>query len=142
MLTHNHPGNLADIDIAARIYGNPVRRDELTRCFARMDITEPRQEVACFVIDIHPMPEIRRILIHRISRPQFADIAEWILASAVHVESARTVHVVPLPFVLAVGIKYLNPIIFAIGDVNPAVSISANIMDDVELPRIGAGLSP
>src|SRR5688572_3329950 len=142
MLPHYRPGNLADIDIAARIDGYPMRRNELTGRFAGFSIAEPSQAVACFIIDIDPVTEIGRVLIYRVSRPQLADIANRILASAVHVQSARTMHVVPLGFVLAVGVKYLNPIIFPIGDVYPAVSIRADIMDDVELAWIGPRLSP
>ena len=85
MLTHNRPGDLADIDIAARIDGNPVRRNELTGRFSGFDVAEPCQAAACSIINVHPMPEVRRVLIYRIPRPQFADIADWIRTRAVHV---------------------------------------------------------
>jgi hypothetical protein len=56
VLSHDRPGNFPDINIAARIDGDPVRRDELTGCFAGVDIAESREAFAFLIIDIDPVP--------------------------------------------------------------------------------------
>jgi hypothetical protein len=49
---------------------------------------------------------------------------------------------VPLRFVLAVAVKYLHAMIFAIGNVDPTLIIAGDIVDEIELPRMTAAVSP
>ena len=50
--------------------------------------------------------------------------------------------IVPLRFVLAVAVKDLHAMIFAIGDVDPTLVVAGDIVDEIELPRIGTRLAP
>ena len=51
-------------------------------------------------------------------------------------------HVVPLRLVFAVAVEHLDAVVFAVGDVDPAVGVAADVVGDVELAGIGAGLAP
>ena len=50
--------------------------------------------------------------------------------------------IVPLRLVLAVAVEHLNAVVFAVGDVDPAVGVATDVVDDVELALVGAGLAP
>ena len=64
-LAHDRPGHFADIDIAARVDGDAMRRDELAGLFTGEDIAQARQPLACLVVDIDAVAEIRRVLCSR-----------------------------------------------------------------------------
>ena len=51
-------------------------------------------------------------------------------------------HVVPLRLVFTVSVKHLDSVVLAVGDIDPAVRIATDIVRDVELAGIGAGLAP
>ena len=58
-------------------------------------------------------------------------------------EKAAGAHkIVPLRLVFAVAVKDLHAMIFAIGDVDPTLIIAGDIVDEIELPRIGTRLAP
>ena len=59
-----------------------------------------------------------------------------------HKQSARAVEVVPLRLVLAVAVEHLYPVVLSVGDIDPAIGIGADVVHDVELPGVGAGLAP
>ena len=42
----------------------------------------------------------------------------------------------------AVAVKDLHAMIFAIGDVDPTLVVAGDIVDEIELPRIGTRLAP
>src|SRR5579864_2914538 len=52
------------------------------------------------------------------------------------------VQIVPLRLPFAVAVENLDAMVLAVGDVNPAVGVTANIVRDVELAGVGAGLAP
>src|SRR6202011_5315801 len=85
--------SLADIDVAARIDGNSVRRDELAGVEPGMRVAEPRQEFALARIDTDPRAAIRQVDIDRHVRPDLADKETQRLRTALHVEAGGTVHV-------------------------------------------------
>src|SRR5260370_31133311 len=57
--------DFADIDIAARVDGQPVRRDELTGVEPGMGMTEPRPELALARITADPRAAIPHVQIDR-----------------------------------------------------------------------------
>src|SRR5688500_20390731 len=105
MLPHIRPRYFTDVNIAARIDGDAVRRDELPRLLAGVNVTEARQPLAGLVVDIDPVAEVRRGLVDAQTRPQLADITDRSLFRRVHVERARPVQVIPLRFVIAVAAR-------------------------------------
>src|ERR1700721_1109561 len=56
--------------------------------------------------------------------------------------SAGPVQIVPLRLVSAVAVEHLHAVVLAVGDIDPAVGVSDDVMDDVELAGVGAGLAP
>src|SRR5262245_11059245 len=51
-------------------------------------------------------------------------------------------HIVPLRFVFAVAVEHLDAMILPVGDIDPALFVGANVVDDVELPRIASRFAP
>src|SRR5438874_10491333 len=134
-------GDFADIDVAARIHREPVRRDELPRIESGMRMPEPAQQLTVVAVDADPRPAIRQIDVDRHVGPDLADIKSAVLAR-LHVQPRRPVHVDPLRFVFAVAVEHLHPMIFPVGDVDPAIGVTADVVRDIELAGIGAGLAP
>ena len=133
------PADFADIDVAKRVDGHAVRAEKLCRPQPGVWIADPRQELALVIDDADPRPEIG-FAVYRRARTEFADIADRVLGVR-HVEPARSVQVVPLGLIFAVAVEHLHSMVLAIGDINPAVGIGADIVRDVELTRLGAGLT-
>src|SRR6266849_2603677 len=95
--------HLADIDVALRIDGEAVRRQELAGLLAGPVLAaQPRDGLALFVDDAEPRPDIGVLAVDRHARPQLADDEVGVLATATAIERARPMHVVPLQLVLAV----------------------------------------
>src|SRR5947208_1342967 len=59
-----------------------------------------------------------------------------------HIHAARPVQVLPLGLEFAIAIEHLNTVVLAVDDIDPAVGIGADIVDNVELALAGAGLAP
>src|ERR1700730_11706055 len=135
------PGYLADIEVATRVDAEPVRTEKCGRRRAGVHVTKARQQLTLVVDDADPGPEVRAVAVDRLHRPEFADIADRV-AGIVHVQPARTVQIVPLRLVFAVAVEYLDAVVLAIGDIDPAIGIGADVVDDIELAGIGAGAAP
>src|SRR6266851_491734 len=135
------PRHLADIEVAARVDGESVRPEKGGRRRPGMQIAEPRQELALIIDDADPRPEVRAMAVDRLHRTKFADIADRAVRIR-HEDPARPVQIVPLRLVLAVAVEYLDPVVFAVGDVDPTIGVGADVVDDVELAGVGAGLAP
>src|SRR5688572_25261750 len=99
MLPHDCPGHLADVDIAARVDGDSVRRDKLARLLAGMNVAETRKPLARLVVNVDPVAEVRRVFVHAQTWTQLADEANRIVFRYVHIERTRPMHVVPLGLV-------------------------------------------
>ena len=48
----------------------------------------------------------------------------------------------PLRLVLTVNVEYLDEVIFTVGDIDPALVIGGDIMDDVQLTGIRVRFTP
>src|SRR4029077_9382551 len=59
-----------------------------------------------------------------------------------HVEPTGTMQIVPLRLVAAVAVEDLDAVVLPVGDIDPALGVAADIVDDVELARIAARLAP
>jgi hypothetical protein len=72
-------------------------------------------------------------------RAQFADVATAVSAP-LHIEAAGPVQIIPPRLVPTVPVEDLDPVVLAIGDVDPTVRI-ADIVRYIELPRIAAAFA-
>ena len=64
------------------------------------------------------------------------------LLAAAAMQRAGPVQIVPLGLVFAVAVEHLHAMVLAVGDIDPAVGIGGDVVDDVELAGIGARLAP
>src|SRR5216684_1004170 len=85
--------------------------------------------------------EIGNVTADGSGRADFADVADR-LVTIWHVEAARAVQVLPLRLISAVAVEHLDPVVFAVGDIDPAVGVAADVVNDVELALTGSGLAP
>src|SRR5215467_13282619 len=92
-------------------------------------------------MDADARPYIRPVAVALALRPALADVAERTMP-APQAHAVRTVEVTPLCLPFAVRVEYLHAVVLAVGDVNPALAIAADVVRDVELARIGARLAP
>src|SRR4029077_20806005 len=104
-------------------------------------VAKTRQQITPVVDDADPGAEVRAVAVDRLDRPELANVADRV-AGIVHVEAARAVQVVPLRLVLAVAVEYLNPMVLAVGDIDPAIGVGTDVVHDVELAGVGAGAAP
>src|SRR5262249_36022208 len=102
---------------------------------------QARNQPSLRIDDRKSRPEIGRMQIDAHARPQFANEKGWRLA-ATAIKTTRPVQIVPLRFVFAVPIEFLISVVLPIGDVNPAVFVRCDIVRDIELPGVAAGLPP
>src|SRR6184192_152969 len=106
-----------------------------------MRVAEPAQKLALMAVDTDPRPAIRHVDVDRHVGPDLADIEAAVLAR-LPIEPGRPVHVDPLRLVFAIAVEHLHAMVLAVGDIDPAIRIAADVMRDVELAGIGAGLAP
>ena len=92
-------------------------------------------------MDADARADIRPVLVDLAGRAAFADIEERVAAGR-HAHAVRPVQIVPLGLELAVAVEHLDPVVLAVGDIEPAVGVAADVVRDVELAGIGAGLAP
>src|SRR5580704_7574776 len=135
------PRDFADIEVAARIDAEPVRPEKRGRRGAGVHVAKARQQLALIVDDADPGPEVRAVAVDRLHRPELADIADR-MTGIIHVEPAGPVQIVPLRLVFAVAVKHLDAVVFAVGDIDPAIGVGADIVHDIELAGVGAGAAP
>src|SRR5581483_7365364 len=121
----------ADIDVSLGVDGDPVRRDELPGIDSGVRQAEPRQHLAVMRMDADPRPDIGPVAVDFALRPAFADIAQRI-AAGFHPHAVGPVQVVPLGLPFAVAVEHLDAVVFAVGDVDPAVMRAADVVRDVE----------
>jgi hypothetical protein len=48
------------------------------------------------------------------------------------------VQIIPLGLVLAVAVEDLNPMVLAVGDINPAIGVGSDVVNDIEFTGVGA----
>src|SRR5262245_41508920 len=104
-----------------------------------MRIAKPAQQLALIVDHADPQPEVQALDPDR--GAELAEIADR-ATRLVHIESARTMQIVPLGLVLAIAVKHLNAMVLAVSDIDPAIGVGADVVHDVELAGVSAGAAP
>src|SRR5258708_37742000 len=118
-----------------------MRRHELARLEPGRTLTESRQHLALGTVDADARPHVGHLVVDGHAAADLAHV-EARLSAARQEQARRSVHVVPLRLVRAVAVEDLDAMGLAVGDVDPAVGVAADVVGDVELPGIGAGLPP
>src|ERR1700719_3727927 len=100
----------ADINFAARIDGDAVRRGELSRQDPAMRLAEPRQDLALGGVDADARPDIGPVAVDLARRPALADVAQRVVAAR-QAHAVRAVQVVPLRLPFAVAVEHLHSMV-------------------------------
>ena len=87
-------------------------------------------------------PKFGDLQVDRHAWAEFADDEIRRLAAAAGAQRAGPVQIIPLRLVLAVAVEHLDAVVLAVGDIDPAVGVGDDVVDDVELAGIGARLAP
>jgi hypothetical protein len=69
------------IDVAARIDGEPVRRDELARLEPRGALAQARQHLALSAVDADPWPDVGHVVVDAQPAADLADVKAWLGAA-------------------------------------------------------------
>src|ERR1700712_4837391 len=102
-----------------------MRRQKLIHPQTRAQAPKPSKTFTSMIDDRYSRPEIWRVTINSLHRPQFPNITHRTLP-AWHENTARTMQIVPLRLVLPITIEYLDPMIFPVRDINPPIGIASN----------------
>src|SRR5260370_30197272 len=86
-------------------------------------------------------PDIGPILVDLAGGAAFADIEERVAAGR-HAHAVWPVQIVPLGFELAVAVEHLDPMVLPVVDIDPAIAVAADVVGNVGLSGIVAGLAP
>src|SRR5882672_2326489 len=101
-----------------------------------MHLAEPGQHLAFNAMDADSRPDVGPVPVDFSRGAAFADIDERV-APGRHAHAVWPVQIVPLGLEPAVAVEHLDPMVLAVGYVEPAVGIAADIVRDVELAEVG-----
>src|SRR5262245_33181248 len=133
--------DLPHVDVAPRIDGQPVRRDELARLQPGRAMAQTRQHLPLGTVDAHPRSDVGHVVVHAHAAADLAHV-EARRGPTLQEQARGAMHVVPLRLVLAVAVEHLDAVVLAVGHVHPPLGVAADVVRDVELPGVGARLAP
>src|SRR5688572_7320409 len=117
-------------------------RGERPREIARCPIADPCKDLAVVSADDgDAWPKVRGVATETECRAALADIAVGTTPLGQE-QRARPVQVAPLGFVPALAVEDLHAVVLAVGDIDPAVLIAADVVRQIELPFADAGGAP
>ena len=118
-----------------------MRRKELAYFGPCRRVAKAADQFALMIENTDTRPEIGNITADGGCWADFADVADRLM-TVWHVETARTVQVLPLRLVFAVAVEHLDAMVLTVRDIEPAVGVAADVVDDVELALAGSGFAP
>src|SRR5260221_1049187 len=134
--------DFADIDVALRIQREAVRREEFSGLEARAVLAaKPRDPLALGVNDGQARTQIRNLAIDRHARAELANDKIRLLAAAA-VQRTGAMQIIPLRLVSAVAVEHLHAVVLTVRDIDKTVGVGCDVVDDIELAGIAAGLAP
>src|ERR1700687_1954334 len=134
--------DFADIDVALRIQRDAVRREEFAGLEAGTVLAaEPGDALSLGVDDAQARAQIRHLAIDRHAGAKLAN-DEIRLPTAAAMQRAGPVQIIPLRLVSAVAVEHLHAMVLAVRDIDPAIGVSDDVVDDIELAEIDARLAP
>src|SRR5215212_3971916 len=124
-----------------RVDGESMRGQELAELGPRWRVAKAADQLSLMINDTDPRPEVGDVAANRGGGADLADIEDR-LVSIRHAEATGTMQVLPLRLELTVAVEHLDAVVFAVGDIDPAVGIATDVVDDVELALTGPGRAP
>ena len=135
-------GDLGDVDVALGVDSDAVWRVEPAGRVAVAFPSDAGEERPVGVVDGDAGAEVCANGVGSDSGEVFADVDDVARAAFVDVYGGRPRHVDPLGLVLAVLVEDLHAVVLAVADVDVAIAVYVDVVDDVELSDVGAGLAP
>src|SRR5262245_59666792 len=123
--------DLSHVDVAARVDGEAMRRDELPGLEPGRPVAEARQQLALGAVNAHPWSDVGHLDVHRYPAADLADVESPV--ARVTIEARGPVHVDPLRLEPAVAVEDLHAVVLAVGHVDPALGVAGDVVRDVEL---------
>src|SRR6266487_278213 len=136
------PRDLGDVDGALGVGDHAVGGGELAGLLAPERSAEARDLLTLGVQHRHAGPEIGHVLVDGQGVAELAHVECAAVLGAVHEEAAGSVEIVPLALIPALAVEDLDAVVLAIRDVDEPVAIGDEVVGQVEVSRIGAGLTP
>src|SRR4051812_8547815 len=118
-----------------------MRGQELAELGPRRRVAKAADQLALMINDADPRSEVGDIATDRGGGADLADIEDR-LVSIRHAKATGAMQVLPLCLELAVAVEHLDAMVLAIGDIDPAVGIAADVVHDVEFAFAGSWLAP
>ena len=106
-----------------------MRRQEFAELDSGRRVAKAADQLALMIDNADARAEVGDITADRGGRADLADVKDRFVAVR-HAQPARTVQVLPLCLELAVAVEHLDAVVFAVGDVDPAVGVAADVVDD------------
>ena len=119
-----------------------MRRVEPSRLVPISLRAEPRKPVALRVEYAHPRPKLRTHPVRIDAGEVLPNIDQFPVALRIEVKASRARQVNPLRLELPFRAEYLYAMVLAVCHIHPAILVHAHVVDNVELPRVIARLSP
>jgi hypothetical protein len=114
------PRNLADIDIASRADSKSMRREKFAKLNARWRVAKAADQLSLMINDADSRSNIGTVASNRGGGANLADIEDRLVPIR-HAEATGAMQVLPLRFELTVAVEHLDAVVFAVGDIDPAV---------------------
>src|ERR1700751_6154983 len=117
-----------------------MRRQEFAELDSGRRLAETTNQLPLVVDDTDARAQIGDVPAERGRRTDLADIKDR-LVPVWHAQPARTMQILPLRLELAVAVEHLNAVVLAVGDMDPAVGATADVVHDGDFTFAGAGFA-
>ena len=118
-----------------------MRRQEFAELNSGRRLAKTADQLTLMINDADPRSEVGDVAANRGGGADLADVKDRLVPIR-HAESARTVKVLPLCLEPAVAVEHLDAVVLAVGDIDPAVGIATDVVDDVEFALAGPRRPP
>src|SRR3954453_17355041 len=118
------PRDLADINIAARVDRESMGGQEPAELRPRWCVAKAADQLSLMINDADPRSEVGDVAANRGSGADLADIEDRLVPIR-HAEAKGAMQVLPLCLELAVSVEHLDAMVFPVGDIDPAIGVTA-----------------
>src|SRR4051794_28549289 len=114
---------------------------ELAELSSRWCLAKAADQLSLMINDADPRSEVGDVAANRGGGANLADIEDRLVPIR-HTEATGAMQVLPLGLELTVGVEHLDAGVLAVRDIDPAVGIATDVVDDVELALAGPWCAP
>src|SRR3954452_8505314 len=118
-----------------------MRGQELAELGPRWCLAKAADQLSLMINDADPRSEVGDVAANRGGGTNLADIEDRPVPIR-YAEATGAMQVLPLHFELTVAVKHLDAVVFAVSDIDPAIGIATDVVDDVELALAGPWCAP